>query len=200
MKNFFAIASLVLFLSACGSEDDGLPSATTGTLNGVDVTYVGPATGPSSTLPVNGGCSSGVLVDGKCTGVPSNSTCKIPDIAMQMPGLPSPMKYLVSTSNVLNCSSTTMGTNLWDQNVGQGALKGLTCQELAADTPNALQQISKTALCVNGAGFQVSPCTCCVMVTRLDSGYFQGYGVVCGGSVPPGALCSIAGEFMGWVC
>ena len=197
MKNFFAIASLALFLSACGSEDDGLPSATTGTLNGVDVTYVGPAIGPSSTLPVNGGCSSGVLVDGKCTGVPSNSTCKIPDAAMHLSAsqMPSPMKYFVSTGNVLNCGpSAVTGIDFT-----QGSLKGLTCQELAADVPDALQQLPKTPLCVDIGGFVIPSCMCGIMVTRLDTGYFKGYGVSCGATGTQGALCSIAGEFMGWV-
>ena len=202
MKNFFAIASLALFLSACGSGgEDTLPSSTTGVLNGVEVTYVGPDADTLPSLPegpISGECVAGVLVDGRCAGVPANSMCKIPDAAMYMPDvlLPSLMKYFVSTSNVLSCGpSSVTGIDFT-----QGALKGLTCQELAADVSDALQQLSKSTLCVNEAGFQAASCTCCVMVTRLDTGYFKGDGVVCGGSAVEGALCSIAGEFMGWVC
>jgi hypothetical protein len=202
MKNFLAMMSLAIFLSACGSGDDGLPSSTTGTdVYGTSVTYVGPDASTLPSLPEGpvsgGGCASGVLVNGKCAGVPAHSTCKIPDVAMHLPAslLPSPMKYFVSTSNVLYCGPS----NVTGIDFTQGPLKGLTCQELAADVPDALQQLPKTPLCVDIGGFVIPSCVGCVMVTRLDSGYFKGDSVVAGSSVE-GALCSIAGEFMGWVC
>jgi hypothetical protein len=193
MKNFLAMMSLAIFLSACGSGDDGLPSSTTGTIGGIDVTYVGPITPVMPSLA-------------------SNGTCKIPDIAMHI-SVPSPMRYFVNTGDNLYC---TLGeavptydpvqgwiapTNL---DFSQGFLKGLTCQELVSDTPDALQQIPS---------FAPHAVECCEYIKRIVGGEFDGYvesyGVGCSDGVaassglgPPisGALCSGTGEFMGWAC
>lgn len=204
MKNFLALASLALLLSACGSEEEntlgsdagvagpmGLPSSTTGTVGGTDVTYVGPATPVMPSLPVNG-------------------TCKIPDIAMHI-SVPSPMKYFVNTGDGLYC---TLGeaVSTYDPALGkwivpanldfsQGALKGLTCQELVSDTPDALQRIP--SFVSNMPSQSLQAVECCELIKVIAGGEFNGYaesyGVECGNPIS-GALCSGTGEFMGWAC
>jgi len=203
-KNLLALASLAslsLLLSACGSEDGGaagLPSSTTGVENGTDVTYVGTITSSSLILPATG-------------------TCKIPDIAMKLPEitvggkkvspLPSPMKYLVATSNVLVCTwgvAEGAGTTI-NLDFSQGPLAGTTCQDLVSDTPDALQRIPSMAY-----PKVVDTSECCELVYAQQGGvsYVETAGVACGngtaapyGSLPiSGALCSITGEFMGWAC
>jgi len=210
MKNFLAIASLAIFLSACGSEDDGLPSATTGVVNGTDVAYVGTITSSSPILPATG-------------------SCKISDAAMQMPDitvggkkvspLPSPMKYLVAASNILFCTwgvAEGAGTTI-NLDFSQGPLAGTTCQDLVSDTSDALKRIPSM-------GYPMVPGSdeCCelVSVPSGGGGYAQTEGITCGNgtastsiiaggasgtisvrSIPiSAALCSITGEFMGWAC
>jgi len=197
MKNFFAIASLALFLSACGSEDDGLPSATTRTVgtgsNAISVTDVGTYS-VSSILPATG-------------------SCKIPDIAMGLSAisvtlggagsakiesfLPSPMKYLVANDNELICVLGILGGEYKPLDFSQVPLKGLTCQELVADVPSALQQMSVVPQNAGNSG------DCCEIVQMTTGGYVQTLGVECDSETIisiSGALCSREGEFMGWAC
>ena len=211
MMKFFALAALAI-LPACGDAEgaagggaEGLPSSTTGVVNGTNLTYVGKVTSTSPVLPPTG-------------------TCPIPGIAMQLPDitvggkkvspLPSPMKYLVATSTVLFCTwgeAEGAGTTI-NLDFSQGVLGGLTCQELVSDTPEALKRIPSLAYpMVPGSD------ECCELVRPNGDGYFQTEGVACGDgtgtsttlypqdtpvtSIPiSGALCSVTGEFMGWAC
>ena len=188
MMKFLALAVLAI-LPACGDAEGaagggagGLPSSTPGTVDGSDVVYVGEVTPTSTILPPTGTCT-----------IPAAARSGIASMGIS---LPSPMRYLVSTSTLLWC---TMGTPSGaSNNIDFTKLGGLTCQELVSDVPEVAKVLSST----DG----VSINECCEMVSSPagGTGYVETAGISCGsgprGLQVSGALCSITGEFMGWAC
>lgn len=191
MKDFFFGILALAFLAGCdGSSSGGLPPVTPGAVGGADIEYVGGFTGPY---------------------LPADGTCEVPAVALEgfatASGLgsftpPKVLKYVVATSNVLWCGATLPDGSFRNIDFSQSPFKGLTCQELAADTPDAVSALSSGG---DGWGFPSGPC--CVMNVPAAGGYVQSTGLVCDGyAVRPDVvaslkvMCSISGVFMGWAC
>lgn len=174
MKNFFfGVLSLVLLIGCDGPGDSGgLPPTTPGVLDGENFVSVGGSTGS----------------------LPPDGTCGVPAIALGGFTPPKVLKYVVSQISILWCGAAgpTNGS-FFNIDFSHPPFEGLTCQELAADTPAAVSALGGP---------------CCVMYIAGSGGYVQTTGLYCG-SMGAGSgfstdtfkvLCSIGGAFMGWAC
>jgi hypothetical protein len=179
MKNFSGISVLVFLLAGCGDPGsaDGLPPAVPGMVGGADVMYVGGIASPF---------------------LPADGTCRVPSIALEgftppdgIGGFTPPkvLEYVVATGDILWCGVRRIDGSFDNLDFSQPPLGGLTCQELAADTPAAVEAAS-------------SPCCEGVSAAGDSGGYVQTAGLSCGFARPDTfkVLCSISGVFMGWAC
>jgi hypothetical protein len=199
MKTLFGYLVLLMvsvFFAACdgGGNSAGLaetiPGVSTG---GSDFVMVGPVPSVTS-LPL-----------------PPTGTCEIPEAAKSFISLPSPMKYQVTTSNVLWCTQgipvAGYGNNI---DFSKSPISDLTCLDLVSDVPEVKTDLAGV--------MNVSEWACCsftrpeiglVNGKSVDTGYVETAGIACFPSkgtnaltvnLQVKALCSISGTFMGWSC